>query len=76
MYYAVENPYGLHCFNKDGAQANMVYRFVSGLERDAWIKSDPKHRNRLRANHPYVRKAKKQAERYGLQWPISIGGLK
>lgn len=72
FYYACECPYGIFTLNLDGAQSNRVHRFVSGLERDNWIMADPTHREKLRADHPWVRAAKKQIHQFGLGWPVAV----
>lgn len=72
FYYACECPYGIYAVNRDGAQADEVHRFGSGLERDNWVMMDPEHREPLSANHPRVRAAKQSTNRHGLEWPVAV----
>lgn len=54
-FYAAEFPYGLHALNRDGRRANVLHRFATKAERDAWIARDPEHRERRSSGEKQMR---------------------
>lgn len=57
QFYAAFRPYGIATLNTNGPRADVLLRFDSKAERDAWIAADMQHRESIAATATEVRAA-------------------
>lgn len=63
QWYAAFRPYGITTLNTNGPRADMLLRFDTKAEREAWVAADIQHRQEVSAGAPELRAALRFEER-------------
>lgn len=63
QWYAAFRPYGITTLNTNGPRADVLLRFDTKAEREAWIAGDIQHREEVASGAPELRAALRFEER-------------